>query len=261
MKLARKCAALAALGLITCGSAAMANTTFTTGQASGGNWQTLYVQGFSPSVAPTPNPGSAAGDTVTLSQFQFFKSGNEDTASNIRLAIIDNIFPSSPTVTGITTTTAHFVGLSTNTIANTSATQTNPATGLNWAVGDAETFAFNNLPLIYGNNYAAMFVNVGTDPGNGSGAPLTPILVSTLAANFVETPPGSGTFLPTPNYGGDNNFNLATSNFINGGFFSTFSHGGDAVFNATLTATPEPGSLMLGTFGLMALGARRRLAK
>ncbi len=255
----RLCAAVAALGLLVCGSAVKADTTFTTSQLTGGSWQTLYVQGFNPSVTPSPDPGLSPSSTVNLTQFQFFKSGTEDTASNIRLAIIDNIFPSAPTVTGITTTSAHFVGLSTNTIANTSVSQINPSTGLNWAVGDPETFTFSNLPLVYGNNYAAMFVNVGTD--TGSGAPLTPIQVSALAANFVETPPGSGTFLPTPNYGGDGNFNLATSNFISGGFFSTFSHGGDAVFSATLTATPEPACLALGMLGLALLGGRKRMAK
>ena len=225
-------------------TAVLADTTFTTGVTSGGNWQTLYVQGFSPSISPTPNPGAAAGDTVTLSQFQFYKSGSADTAANIQLAIFNTMYPN---LSGLSTSTPGFVGLSTNTIVSTAPL----------ALGDAETFTFNNLPLTYGNNYGALFVNVGVD--TGSGAPLTPIRVSALAENYVETPAGSGTFIPDPNYGGIDNFAYATSNFISGNFFNAFSRGGDALFTATLTAVPEPASLAtLVTGAAMFLVGRRR---
>src|SRR5262245_28858432 len=152
--------------LLLAGSSASAQTTFTTGVTSGGNWQTLYVQGFSPSISPTPNPGAAAGDTVLLSQFQFYKSGSADTASNIQLAIFNTMYPDLSTQMVIGSES--YVGLSTNTIASTAPL----------ALGDPETFTFNNLPLVYGNNYGAIFVNV-------SGNTLTPIRVSALAENYT----------------------------------------------------------------------------
>jgi hypothetical protein len=220
--------------------------TFTTGVTTGGNWQTLYVQGFSPSIAPTPDPGAAAGDTVTLSQIQFFKSGTADTAANIQLAIFNTMYPN---LSGLSTSTSGFIGLSTNTIVSTAPL----------ATGDAETFTFNNLPLTYGNNYGAIFVNVGVDAG--SGAPLTPVRVSALAENYIESPAGSGNFIPDPNYGGLDNFSFATSNFINGDFFSAFSRGGDALFTATLTAVPEPVFSGLAVVGGMLLGSRWRRTK
>ena len=141
----------------------------------GGSWRTICVQGFKASVAPTPDPGYAIGETVFLDRFQFFKSGSVDEAMNIRLAIIDNIFIPLNT---FTTTTPQLIGLSTNTIASTA--------GI--ATGDPITFNFDSLALTYGhndqeelanNNYAAVFVNVGVD--TGSGAPLTPALVSALS--------------------------------------------------------------------------------
>src|SRR5438046_6400569 len=114
---------------------ARADTTFTTGVTSGGNWQTLYVQGFSPSITPTPDPGAAARDTVRLTQFQFYKSGTADTAANIQLAIFNTMYPDLSTQMMIGSST--FVGLSTNTILATAPL----------ATGDPETFTFNNLPL------------------------------------------------------------------------------------------------------------------
>jgi hypothetical protein len=225
---------------------ALADITFTTGVTTGANWQTLYAQGFSPSITPTPDPGAAAGDTVKLSQIQFYKSGTADTAANIQLAIFNTLYPN---LSGLSTTTSGFLGLSTNTIASTAGFNT----------GDAETFTFNNLPLTYGNNYGAIFVNVGTD--TGSGAPLTPVRVSALAENYITNPANSSDFIPDPNYGGLDNFNYATSNFINGNFFNAFSHGGDALFTATLTAVPEPATLGTLFAGATTLLASRRRAR
>ncbi len=227
------------------------------GHTGGNNWQTLYTQGFTTSLGetgadtiPNPNPSGLspnAGDPVSLTQFQFFKSGSVDGVSNIRLAISNTMYPNLST---FNTGSANFVGLSSNTIIDT--------TGI--ATGDPITFNFNNLPLVYGNNYSAIFVNVGADPGNGI-LPLTPIRVASLAVDFPETPPGSGIFLPSGNYGGDSNYTFATSNFISGNFFNAFGNAADADFLATFDAVPEPSSLVLalGGFSLIGgLGIRRR---
>lgn len=201
---------------------------YTTAYLDGGSWNTVYTQGFSTSLGATPDPGVANGSPVKLSKFEFFKSGNADGMSNIRLAILNDIFPGSPTVDAMTSTSPTVVGLSTNMVASTA--------GI--ATGDPIAFDFANLPLVYGNYYAAVFVNVGADVG--SGAPLTPIRVSALTANYVDV--GGGVFQPSTNYGANDDFRLATSNFISGGFFNTFSYGGDANFRATLNAVPEPGT-------------------
>lgn len=236
---------LVGLALAAIGSAAAA-APYTVSYLDGGNWQTLYAQGFNSSLGATPNPGLSAGNPVYLTKFEFFKSGSADSASNIRLAIINSMFPSSPTVTNMTSTSPTVVGLSTNTIASTA--------GI--ATGDPIAFTFNNLPLSYGSDYAAVFVNVGTDVGNG--APLTPVRVSALAANYTDV--GGGDFHPTTNYGTESQFNYATSNFISAGFFNTFSYAGDANFRATIEAVPEPASVVLAVIGLglVTIGVGRR---
>jgi hypothetical protein len=218
-------------------------TPYTISKTDGGNWQTLYVQGFNSSLGATPSPGVSNGSPVYLTKFEFFKSGTADTAANIRLAILNNIFPNNPTVDNMTTTSSTVVGLSTNTVASTAAI----------ATGDPIGFSFNSLPLSYGSDYAAVFVNVGTDTGNG--APLTPVRVSALAANYADV--GGGDFHPTTNYGTESQFNYATSNFISNGFFSTFSYAGDANFRATLETVPEPASVGLTLLGVGLLTAGR----
>src|SRR3954466_11293175 len=105
---------LLALSLCVLGSIAGA-APYTISKTDGGNWQTLYVQGFNSSLGATPNPGLSNGAPVYLTQFEFFKSGTADTAANIRLAILNNIFPNNPTVTNMTTTSPTVVGISTNT--------------------------------------------------------------------------------------------------------------------------------------------------
>jgi hypothetical protein len=219
------------MAVLFVGINSVASATYTVSKTDGGNWQTLYVQGFNTSLGATPNPGLSNGAPVYLSQFEFFKSGTADTAANIRLVILNNIFPSSPTVTNMTTTSPTVVGLSTNTVLSTAPI----------ATGDPIAFTFNNLPLTYGSDYAAVFVNVGID--TGSGAPLTPIRVSALAANYADV--GGGDFHPTTNYGTESQFQYATSNFINNGFFSTFTYAGDANFRATIQTVPEPASAVL----------------
>lgn len=235
-----------ALVVVAGGSLAVAGP-YTLSYLDGGNWQTLYAQGFNSSLSASPNPGLSAGAPVYLTKFEFFKSGAADAASNIRLAILNSLFPSSPTVTSMTSTSPTVVGLSTNTIASTA--------GI--ATGDSIAFNFSNLPLVYGNDYAAVFVNVGTDVGNG--APLTPVKVSALATNYIDV--GGGDFRPATNYGTESQFNYATSNFINAGFFSTFSYAGDANFRATLETVPEPTGVILGTLGMLLAAIRVRRTK
>lgn len=218
-----------------------AQSSFSVSYNSGGTWNTVYAQGFSTSLGATPAPAVNNGATVDLTQFQFFKSGNADSASSIQLAIFNTLYPN---LTGLTTGSASFVGLSANTIASTASLST----------GAPITFTFNNLPLIYGNNYAAYFVNV-------SGVNLTPVLVSALTANYVNTgvDTGSGVFHPTPNYGTDTQFQYATGNSISGGFLSAFSYAGDANFNASFITVPEPSSCSL--LGLAALVMIRRVVR
>lgn len=216
---------------------ANAQTPYNVSLTSGGSWNTVYAQGFSTSLGATPPPGAATGDPVSLTQFQFFKSGNADSASNVRLAIFNTMYPNT---VGLNTSSSSFVGLSANTLSSTAPLST----------GDAITFVFNNLPLVYGNDYSAVFVNV-------SGNSLTPVLVSALTANYALQ--GDGFFHPTANYGTENQFQYTTSNFIQpNGFFSAFSYAGDANFNATFTTVPEPSALALIGVGITALIAHRR---
>jgi hypothetical protein len=236
------------IGIMAIASVATA-APYTVAYTDGGTWSTVYVQGFNTSLGANPNPALSNGTPVYLTQFQFFKSGNPDSAANIQLAILNNIFPSSPTVNNLTTSSAPVVGISSNTISSTASI----------ATGSPISFTFNNLPLLYGTgganggDYAAMFVNVGT------GGALTPVLVSALTANYVDI--GGGNFHPATNYGTEGQFNYATSNFINNGFFSTFMLAGDADFSATINTVPEPPSwalLMFGGIAGLAFGSYQR---
>jgi hypothetical protein len=178
----------------------------------------------------TPNPGLASDATVPLDRFQFFKSGNVDSASNFRLAIVNNFFLNLQT---FTTSSPELVGLSTNTIASSAPI----------ATGAPITFNFAHVPLTYGDDYAAIFVT------EGAGGQLTPVLVATLLADYVETPPGSGTYRPESDYGDpDVDYFKSASNFIStdsfGSFLAAFNAPyADANFIASfdLPATPIPG--------------------
>ena len=213
---------------------------YTVSYYDGGTWNTVYAQGFSTSLGATPVPGASAGDTVNLTQFQFFKSGNSDSAANIQLAIFNTMYPNT---VGLSTSSSSFVGLSANTIASTASLNT-------W---DAITFTFNNLALTYGNDYSAVFVNV-------SGTSLTPVLVSALTANYVDA--GGGDYHPASNYGTETEWDYTTSNYINNyGYFSAFGYTGDADFAATLTTVPEPATgAVMGLGVILALALRRRNA-
>ena len=175
----------------------------------------IFGQGFTPGLNASPDPGHSDLEFVGLDRFTFFKDGNTDAASNIKLAIVDNIFLN---LVNLNTSRSEFVGISTNTIASTA--------GL--SVGDPYTFEFASLQLEYGTDYGAIFVN---DDGFGN---LAPVKVSALTADYQETSPGF--FEPASNYGGSFDFQYATSNFINsnlfGDFLFGFSEGGDTKFEA-----------------------------
>ena len=203
----------------------------------GGSWNTVYAQGFSTSLGASPAPGIANGDAVDLTQFQFFKSGNADSAVNIQLAIFNTMYPNT---VGLTTGDSSFVGLSANTIASTSSLNS----------GDAITFTFDDLQLSYGNDYSAVFVNVG------DGGTLTPVLVSALTANYVDE--GGGDYHPASNYGTESQYQYTTSDSISGGYFQAFSYAGDANFSASfITPAPEPATDALLGLGVLLLFCRR----
>ena len=152
-------AVVAAMAFLA-GTLPLEAASFSTSYLAGGTWNTNYAQGFSPSVSPNPDLGipfisNGLATQVFLKQFQFFKSGTADTASDIHLAIVNAMYPqlSQNASSQYYLPANTIVGLSTNTIGTTSTI----------ATGQPITFSFNALPLNYGNSYAANFVNLGTD--------------------------------------------------------------------------------------------------
>ncbi|HEY2759610.1 MAG TPA: PEP-CTERM sorting domain-containing protein [Pirellulales bacterium] len=216
---------VAATWLLVSASAVYA-VSLTNSYTDGGVWNTVFVQGFSPSISPTPDLGLSFTDNVSLEKFQFFKSGNADTIgtasgpASVQLVIVNNIFAD---LTNLSTSSSFVVGLSSNSISSTA----------NIATGAPITFTFNALQLQDGNNYAAIVVS------NNNGA-LTPVQISALTANYTNTgvDNGDGLFHPTTNYGSESQYVYSTSNFINsnsfGMFFNSFSYAGDANFVATM---------------------------
>ena len=248
MKLTTVLTVLVASIAITVAGGSSALGDFTVSYLDGSSWNSIYAQGFSPSVSPVADPGLTPGHQVGLNQFQFFKSGNQTAVTNVRLAIIENLFSN---IFGMATTSPYFVGLSDNTIADPNSI----------ATGDPITFNFSSLPLSYGGNYAAVMVNV-------SGTSLTPVLVPALVADYIEDPNSPGTFIPETNYGAYDQFIYAVSNFITTtqlpppptSFFNTFSFAADANFRASFNVIPEPTTVTLGliSLGLMSVGRVRR---
>ena len=200
------------LGLFSPSSA----DTFTTSYTDGGTWNTVFAQGFSPSLNATPDLGFAPDDTVHLDQFQFFKSGTQDDAEFFQLAILDNMFYNL--FVPLTIESPELVGLSSNVIVDTSSL----------ATGEAITFAFDSVPLDYGAAYGAVFVE------QDETGQLSPVTVSALTADYMETEPGSGIWVPITNYGTDEEWVFSTTNWVNEeGFFRSFDFAGDANFVAT----------------------------
>lgn len=208
---------------------------YTASYTDGGSWNTIYAQGFNPAV----NDGGSGhvdgdDDIVSLSRFQFFKSGTADSATNIRLAILNNYFTDLNT---LTTASAELEGLSTNTIPDTASL----------AEGDPITFFFDGVNLTYSsaNYYTAVYVNVGEEVDGV--APLTPVLVSSLVADYVEDPPpGSGIWKPETNYGDVDpsdpiDYYLAVSNYYHDDgasrYFDTWQYYADADFIASFDTT------------------------
>jgi hypothetical protein len=209
---------------------------FTVGNVGTQNDNFIIGQGFSPSVQPSPDPGVAAGSSVFLTNFRFNKSlfanGGVMNEVNARLVVFNAVYPDfngGDNLTPITLASSNVVGISTNTVNTTPLGD-----------GDPISFSFANLPLTYGNNYSAYLVTVG------AGNALTPARVSLKSATYVDTPPGSGTFLPNPNYGPTGNFNyVALTPPSAAGFAGAFGGEGDANFQATFVV-PEPDCLVLG---------------
>ena len=217
-------------GIVAAWSLATASTvhavSLTNSYTDGGVWNTVFVQGFSPSISPNPDLGLSFTDNISLEKFQFFKSGNADTIgttggpASVQLVILNNIFGD---LTNLSTSSPLVVGLSSNSISSTA----------NIATGAPITFTFNALQLQYGTNYAAVVVS------NNNGT-LTPVQISALTANYTNTgvDNGDGLYHPNTNYGSESQYTYSTSNFINsntfGMFFNSFSYAGDANFVATM---------------------------
>lgn len=242
MKRTRKVQVLVAATAIALFAGSTAKATFTVGlDGVHGQWNSVYVQGFSPSVEPMADPGLLPGHPVKLKEFSFFKSGNADVVADIRLAILDNIFAD---IQGMNLSSPYVVGLSDNTITDTSTI----------ATGDPITFDFSSLPdLSYDGEYAAAYVTL--DVGTGD---LTPIVVPSMTVNYYEDlPDNPGVYLPEANYGGDSVYIYATSNFIDvtplplpgTKYFHTFDAATDADFLATFQVVPEPTTTVLGLLG------------
>lgn len=217
-------------------------STFTTSNLNdAGTWNTIYAQGFSPSINSMPDPGLSGIDSVTLQSFAFFKSGFGDTASDIQLAILDTFYYDFNTT--LTTVSTELVGLSDNVIASTASI----------ATGDPILFNFTGVSLAYGQDYGAVYVS---DDGSGN---LTPVTVSSLTANYTESSPGN--FTPMTNYGTESEFQYTTSGFISGsGFFSGFGAAGDSKFEAVIASTPVPEpstGLAIGVMIALSVSANR----
>lgn len=190
---------------------------FVNSYTDGASFNAVYAQGFSPFTQPSPDPGLGLLDTVSLDRFQFFKSGLEgpggamftEVPGQFQLAIIDNFFMNLDT---LTVDSPELIGLSSNAINGSASV----------ATGAALTFNFSNVELTYGIDYAALYVT-------NDGGVLTPVLVPTLIADYVETEPGSGVYVPESNYGDpDLEYQYSVSNFINSNEFGSFL----ASFNA-----------------------------
>jgi hypothetical protein len=255
MGVIRSCvpAVIAVLALTALNVASVKAQAFTTSNTSNaGSWASITGQGFSPSTSPTPDPGLDSSPTSTatviLQQFQFFQGDPSQTSTaNIEMVILNGAFPDlTPGGSPLTTTSSSVVGISTNVLAGTAG----------YTTGEAMTFNFNSLQLMYVSTYAAgLFTQSGTT--------LTPVSVNAETANYAVDTSGdadNGDYVPVTNYGGLDNYNEA-ADYANGEYYGAYSHGGDTNFYATLSATvPEPGvgTMVFVVASMLGVGRRRR---
>lgn len=221
---------------------------YTASYSDGETWDTIFGQGFNTYVNDLlPDQPYEFGETVPLTRWEFFKSGEMDSASNIQLAIIEAYLPNQTGIyadlTGLNANDPNgaLVGLSTNAIASTASIPTGAPIRFNFDGG---------LDLLFGNYYGAIMVNVD-ESGN-----VTPVLVSALTADYIPGTLDPNGFIPETNYdiSADPNgrlptpeddmsidFNTSASNFMHtdefGTFLDGFSGGGDANFVAYFDTT------------------------
>lgn len=212
---------------------------FTSSYLDGGSWELMFGQGFNAFVNDGDPPNIP--DPVPLTRFEFYKSGLEDTASNIKLVILNGLYPD---LTGfdVNDPNGPVIGVSTNTIATT--------TGI--GIGAPLRFDFEGVDLVFGEYYGAIFANID------EAGIWTPVLVSSLATNYVQTDPNdpNSPYFPETNYdfSADPNgmlpdpnapdYNTSGTNFMHtdefGTFFDGFTGGGDANFTAYYDFTFPP---------------------
>lgn len=211
----------------------------------GGTWTDIAGQSFSPSLEPAPDPGLAPGDTVYLTDFTFISSGGAG-ALETRLVILPGAWYD---------TNGDPNGSFTPILADALGVSTNSFDTLNAATGTTFTFLFDNVALTYGDSYTAAFVTIGDAGVLGFHA------VGAYTVDYVEISPG--TWAPSTNYGGADNWNAAVllPDTNGDGFFQGFN---DAPADANFTATfvvPEPVTLALCGIGLALFsGTRRRIS-
>lgn len=228
---------LAAVAGLIGGGTLQAATFDVANTADAGSFGTITGQGFS-AVSTSGDPGVANGTPVFLNDFRFFK-GTEGaaSASDLSLVVFNTAYPDLNTAASAV---ASVVGVSTNTIVG----------GTTFASGDALVFTFDGLALTYGSTYSVgLFSGV---PGTA-----TAVQISALTANYSESSPG--TFTPTTNFGGADNFSAAAYFGVNAnGFYGAYSGAGDSNFVAALTTeVPEPAVAGLGLIAAALLGRRR----
>lgn len=229
----------AATALLALSGLSQAATFTVANNTNAGSYGVVTGQGFS-AVATDSSTPTTTGATVYLTQFQFFKAdpAAADSGSNFSLVVFNTAYPN---LGDATATAAAKVGTSTNSISSTAG----------YTSGQAVTFNFDSLPLVYGNTYSV---------GLFSGAPSssTAVTISALTANYEND--GTGNYFPTTNYGGTDNYQAAAYGGVTGGYYSAYSHAGDTNFYATLSTTPapEPATLACLAIGGAGMVMRRR---
>ena len=182
----------------------------------GGTWRTVYAQGFRANVTPSPDPGHASTDTVSLDRFQFFKGGlpTRRPISNWRLLAISfsTLLPGSSLRTRrLRPRSSVYQQIQSPTRLRSPLALQSPLISITCHL----SYGFFDAQESFPANYAAIFVN-------NNGGVLTPVLVSTLSVNYV-----AGQNEIESDYGQPGDYFLSTSNFTHtdtsGTFFDTFT--------------------------------------